>query len=255
MATLTADHIIGNLGLFHQVLKAAYQAAGENYLVTLGITPTYPATGYGYTRRGALIGKFQEMDVFHVQEFTEKPQLEEAERMVASGQYAWNSGMFIWKTDQILKEIKEQMPDLASQLEMIGRAWDTEEQDKVIRAIWPDIQPQTIDFGIMEGASRVAVVPAGDLGWSDVGSWEALYDLLTADELGNIFREIDHLALDTRGTILYGMDQSRMVVTIGVEDLIIIDTDDVLLVCTRDQAQEVRQAVRELERLERTDLL
>ena len=125
MAVLTADHIIGNLKLFQQILTAAYQVAKEDYLVTLGITPTYPATGYGYIKKGAGIGPFQEIDAFEASEFTEKPGLDEARKMLASGEYAWNSGMFIWKTDAILEEITRQLPALNSRLAHIKEAWDT----------------------------------------------------------------------------------------------------------------------------------
>lgn len=255
MAVLTADHIIGNLKLFHQILKASNQVAGENYLVTLGITPTFPATGYGYTRQGELLGKFQELEVFQVREFTEKPALPEAERMYKSGEYAWNSGMFIWRTEVILQEIARQMPELSSQLSLIKEAWGTSGQEGTIRKIWPEIKPQTIDFGIMENAEKVAVIPARDLEWNDVGSWEAIFDLLPEDNQGNINEGVEHLALDTKGTLVFGEKSPRLVVTIGTEDLIIVDTNDILLVCKKDQAQDVRRVVKKLKEEGRTDLI
>jgi len=255
MAVLTADHIIGNLKLFQQILKASNQVAGENYLVTLGITPTFPATGYEYTRQGESRGKIHELDVYQVREFTEKPALPEAERIYKSGEYAWNSGMFIWRTEVILQEIARQMPELSSQLSLIKEAWGTSGQEGTIRKVWPEIKPQTIDFGIMENAEKVAVIPALDLEWNDVGSWEAIFDLLPQDKQGNISEGIEHIALDTRGTLAYGENSPRLVVTIGVEDLIIVDTGDILLVCNRDQAQDVRQVVKKLKEEGRTDLI
>jgi mannose-1-phosphate guanylyltransferase len=244
MAVLTADHIIGNLKLFEQILTAAFQVAMKEYLVTLGITPTYPATGYGYIRKGIGIGTFQEIEAYEAIEFTEKPEMVEAEKLLSSGEYTWNSGMFIWKTATILDEISRQMPDLDSRLSLIKKAWDSPEREKVIRKVWPEIKPQTIDFGIMENARNVALIPAKDLEWNDVGSWEALFDLLPIDENGNIIQGTEHLSLDTNGTIVYVAGKSRTVVTIGVNNLIIVDTGDVLLVCDRSQAQEVRQAVK-----------
>jgi len=223
--------------------------------VTLGVTPTYPATGYGYIRRGKEIGTYQENDVFQVLEFTEKPVLQEAERMFSSGEYAWNSGMFIWRTDVILREILRQMPDLSSKLSAIQDAWDTPGQEDTIREIWPTINPQTIDFGIMEAAEKVAVIPAIGLDWNDVGSWEALFDVLPADENGNIIQDVKHFALDTEGSIVFGTGQPKTVVTIGARDLIIVDTGDILLICSRDQAQRVRQVVKELKETGRTDLI
>ena len=255
MAVLTADHIIGNLKLFQQILTAAYQVAEEDYLVTLGITPTYPATGYGYIKIGNDIGTFQDVKAHQVEKFTEKPDLSEAERMLSRCTYAWNSGMFIWKTSRILEEFSQQMPDFYTQLSLIKGAWDTPEREEVIRTVWPEIKPQTIDFGIMENAQQVAVIPASDLDWNDVGSWEALFDLLPVDENGNIVKGSDHLSLDTSGTIVYVAGDLRAVVTIGVEDLIIVDTGDVLLVCSRSQVQDVRQAVKLLKESGYTDLI
>ncbi len=255
MAVLTADHIIGNLKLFQQLLTAAYQVAGEGYLVTLGITPSFPATGYGYIRQGKELGKYQGMEVYQVREFTEKPDQEQAQKMVASGEYSWNSGMFIWQTKAILEEIKRQMPNLDSKLSLIKEAWDTPEWEETIRRVWPEIEPQTIDFGIMENARQVAVIPAGDLDWNDVGSWEALFDLLPADENGNIVQGSDHLSLETTGTIVHGKENPRTVVTIGVKDLIVVDTGEILLICDRSHAQDVRQVVKQLEESGKTDLI
>ena len=255
MAVLTADHIIGNLKLFQQILISAYQTAAEDYLVTLGITPTYPATGYGYIRQGDTIGKFQEMEAFQVLEFTEKPAQPDAERMLASGEFAWNSGMFFWKTEVILKEISRQMPELSSLLDIITEAWDTPAQDKTVRDVWPGIKPETIDFGIMEKAKKVAVIPAAGLEWNDVGSWEALFDVLPIDDQGNVVEGGEHISLDTTGTMIYTYDNPRTVVTIGSEDLIVVDTGDILLICDRKRAQEVRQVVKELENKGRDDLI
>jgi mannose-1-phosphate guanylyltransferase len=255
MAVLTADHIIGNLKLFQQLLTAACQVAGQGYLVTLGITPSYPATGYGYIRQGKELGQFQGLEVYQVREFTEKPDQERAEKMVASGEYSWNSGMFIWRTDAILEEISRQMPNLDAKLSIIKEAWDSPEREETIRRVWPEIESQTIDFGIMENARRVAVIPAGELDWNDVGSWEALFDLLPADEHGNIVQGSEHLSLETSGTIVHGKENPRTVVTIGVKDLIVVDTGEILLICDRSRAQDVRQAVKLLEESGRTDLI
>lgn len=255
MAVLTADHIIGNLKLFKQILNAAYHVAEEDYLVTLGIDPTFPATGYGYIKKGKSLSTFQDIEVHQAVKFTEKPDSSEAEKMLSSGEYTWNSGMFIWKTGAILEEITRQMPDLDSRLALIKEAWDTPEREETIRRVWPEIKQQTIDFGIMENARNVAVIPARDLGWNDVGSWEALFDLLPADEDGNIVQGSEHLSLNTSGTIVYVAGKPRAVVTIGVDDLIIVDTGDVLLVCARSQAQDVRQAVKLLKESGHTDLI
>ena len=255
MAVLTADHIIGNLKLFQQILTAAYQVARGNHLVTLGITPTFPATGYGYIKKGKPLGEHQGLESFRVLEFTEKPGLPEAEGMIASGDYSWNSGMFFWRTDQILEEISRQMPELSSQLEQIAKVWDTKDQEKTVRKVWPEIKPQTIDFGIMENAKNVAVIPASGLEWNDVGSWEALFDVLSAGDDGNIIEGGEGISLDTTNTLVFTHDNPRTVVTIGAEHLIIVDTGDILMVCDRYQAQDVRKVVKRLEEEGRMDLI
>ncbi len=255
MAVLTADHIIGNLNLFQQVLTAADRVAKEDYLVTLGISPTYPSTGYGYIQQGEGIGAYQGLNAYRALKFTEKPALAEAEQMLASEDYAWNSGMFIWRTETILKEVRRQMPELYSQIATIKEAWGTERQEKAIREVWPQIRPQTIDFGIMENAEKVAVIPARDLDWNDVGSWDALFELLPVDGQGNINQGAEHIKIDTSGTLVYAEGDPRLVVTIGVQDLVIVDTGEVLMICSRDQAQDVRRAVEKLKSAGRTDLI
>jgi mannose-1-phosphate guanylyltransferase len=255
MAVLTADHIIGNLKLFQQVLAAAYQVAEDDYLVTLGITPTFPATGYGYTCQGPSLGKFQNLEAFQVLEFTEKPILSEAERMLEDGNYAWNSGMFFWKVRAILDEISRQMPDLDAKLERITDAWDTSDQERTIREVWPEIEPETIDFGIMEKAKKVAVIPAAGMEWSDIGSWEALFDLLPQDQDRNITEGGEHIHLDAAGTLVHTSQNPRTVITVGARNLIVVDTGDILFICDREKTQEVRQIVKMLEEAGRLDLV
>jgi len=246
MAILTADHFIKNEELFRNALKVAYQVALDGYLATLGIQPTYAATGFGYIQRGLKITKYQDFDVFNVLKFKEKPDETQAKAMLASGDHFWNSGMFIWRVDKIFDEFDRQMPELAISLNRIHESWGTPSQNSTIQTIWPKLKPETIDFGIMESASKVAVIPVVDIGWSDVGSWESLFDLMDCDENGNIIVGGAHLGIDTKKTLVYVDQEHRMIVTIGVQDLILVDTGDVLLVCHKDQAQRVRQVVKTL---------
>jgi mannose-1-phosphate guanylyltransferase len=246
MAILTADHFIADVERFRSLLRSAYDVAQEGYLVTLGITPTYPATGYGYIQSGAPLGVYGGAQAFQMLRFIEKPNEAQAQSMLQSGDYAWNSGMFIWRVDRILAEFARQMPVLYAQLEQIDQAWDTPERQKVIASIWPGLQEETIDYGIMEHAQDVAVIPATGLGWSDVGSWESLFDVLPADEDGNIIMGGRHIAMNTRSSLVYMDQEHRLIVTLGVQDLIVVDTGDVLLVCHKDQAQKVRQVVNQL---------
>jgi mannose-1-phosphate guanylyltransferase len=260
MAVLTSDHYIGNEERFRSLLRFSLEVALAGHLVTLGIAPTFPSTGFGYIQRGKLLDIFSHQDgqsaesnspelfAYLVMRFIEKPDQEKAEQMIQSGDHAWNSGMFVWKVDKILSEFQRQMPDLASVLEQIGQAWGTNEQQKLLDRLWPGIKPQTIDYGIMEGAQNVAVIPAEGLDWSDVGSWDTLFDVLPTDENGNIVMGEGHIGLDTHSSLVFSEDEERLIVTIGIEGLVIVETEDVLLVCHKDQAQRVRQVVKMLQK-------
>ncbi|RME05929.1 MAG: mannose-1-phosphate guanyltransferase [Anaerolineae bacterium] len=256
MAVLTADHIFKNEALFRDLLRAAHQAALQDHLVTLGITPTFPATGYGYIQRGEPLGEHAGFPTFRVRRFVEKPPLEKARAMLKSGDYAWNSGMFVWKVERILAEFALQMPTLHGQLQQIAAAYAAGDPHQSIEQIWPQIKPQTIDYGVMENARDVVVIPAGELGWNDVGSWEALFDVLSpSDEAGNIVLNSEHLGLETQKTLIYQSEASkRLIVTIGVEGLVVVDMDDVLLVCRKEDAQKVRQIVKTLKEQGRAEI-
>jgi len=242
MAVLTADHYIEKAGELRRALGAAAQVAEEGRLVTLGIQPNRPATGYGYIQRSEELGEVSGHDVYRVQEFTEKPDLATAQAFVESGRYYWNSGMFIWKVATILREFQRLMPQLYAQLMEIDAALDTVEERAVLERVWPQVANETIDYGIMERAEDVAVIPV-DIGWSDVGDWTALSELLPTDEEGNVVVG-QHVGLDTRGCLIHS--SRRLVTTIGLEDMIVVDTEDALLVCPKERAQEVRNLVKKL---------
>ncbi len=246
MAVLTADHVILNIPKYHQILNAAFKAAQDDYLVTLGITPTFPATGYGYIQQGELINSYDNLNVYKVLKFKEKPSEEKAQEMLSTGNHAWNSGMFVWRVECILEEFKRQMPELNLKMEVISGSWNRVDRQDVVGRIWLEIEPQTIDYGIMENAQNVAVIPAKSLGWSDVGSWDALFDVLPSDDDGNIVIGGTHIPVDTSDSLIYMNQDRRLIVTIGVKDLVVVDTGDVVLVCRKDQAQKVRQVVGQL---------
>ncbi len=243
MGILTSDHYIGDEENFRCYLKTAYEVALDDYLVTLGITPSYPATGYGYIQRGELIKAYGKDDVYRVARFKEKPGEDQAKAMLAAGDHSWNSGMFIWKVSRILEEFALQMPGLNDRLEEIWRAWKTPQKDIIINEVWPTLKPETIDYGIMEGARQVAVIPAAGLQWSDVGSWDSLFEVLPTDPDGNIVAGGSHVGLDTQNSLIFQAGDPRLIVTIGVSDLVVVDTGDVMLICPKDQAQKVRQIV------------
>jgi mannose-1-phosphate guanylyltransferase len=254
MLVLTSDHYIRNHDLFHLVMRVAVQVARKNYLVTLGITPTFPATGYGYIYRDAALPEVFDYPVYRVLQFTEKPDEAKARSMLASGDYSWNSGMFIWRADRILDEFSRQMPALMAALERIGAAWDTRKQASVLHAVWPALKSETIDYGIMEHALNVAVLPAGGLEWSDVGSWDSLFGVLLPDEHGNVVVNSQEMLLDTSDTLVYSTEK-KLIVTIGLENVIVVDSKDALLVCRRDQAQQVRQVIDNLKKSKQEEYL
>jgi mannose-1-phosphate guanylyltransferase len=237
MAVVTADHAIRHPDIFRRALTAATVVAKRDWLVTLGIHPSYPETGYGYIQRGEALQSAEEFDVYQVARFAEKPDLATAEQFVKSEEYAWNSGMFVWKVERILAEIERYMPDLYASLQEIEASIGSPHESTVLAHVWPRLASQTIDYGIMEKAQHVAVLPV-EIGWNDVGSWAAVYDVLSHDDDANAVVG-RHLAIDTRNTLIYSPD--RIVATIGLEDLVVVDSEDFLLICPRARAQEVKQ--------------
>jgi mannose-1-phosphate guanylyltransferase len=224
------------------VLSNARVLAEDGYLVTLGIRPTYPATGYGYIQRAGALDKY-DFAAYHVQRFKEKPDEQTARGFIERGDHDWNSGMFVWRVDRIWEELQRLMPDLTGSLEKITQAWGSPDQDKVVESIWPGIVPQTVDYGVMEKAERVVVIPAADLGWNDVGSWESLFEVFEPDSGGNIILDAEHLGLNTCNSAVLSDGTGRLIVTLGVKELIVVDTPDALLVCSRQEAQKVRDVV------------
>lgn len=246
MAVLTADHIIKNIPLFKELLQYACDAANKDFLVTMGIEPVYPSTGYGYIEAGTVLESKGQLELLKANRFVEKPGLELAQEFLKKGGYYWNSGMFVWRVDRILNEFKMHMPMLSETLQLLFSAMGTADYDKKLQNEWMPISPQTIDYGIMEHAENVVVLPARGLGWSDVGSWDSLADFLEKDENGNIVVGGGIILKDTTGTIIYQSDAGRLCAVIGMENVIIVDTPDALLVCKRGDAQKVRQVVEKL---------
>ena len=239
MAVLTADHFIAKTEHFRHALAAAAALAEQGHLVTLGIKPDAASTGFGYIEQGAALVAQDDFPVFRVAQFAEKPDAETAAEMFASGRYAWNSGMFIWRVARILAEFERQMPRFYAQLMEIAAAIGTADYEAVLARVWPEVSKQSIDYGIMEGAKDVVGLPV-DIGWSDVGSWGSLFDVLPVDAEGNVIVG-PYLGIDTHGTLAFG--GKRLIATLGVENLVIVDTDDAVLVCAKEREQDVRALV------------
>ncbi|MCJ7738124.1 MAG: sugar phosphate nucleotidyltransferase [Anaerolineae bacterium] len=244
MAVLAADHRITDGARFCKILGAAKQIAEQEYLVTLGITPSHPSTGYGYIKQGTRLETVDGFAVFRADRFTEKPDSDTARQMMESGEFSWNSGMFIWRLDRILGELKRQMPDFYSQLTEIDSTLGKSAYDETLQRVWSQVAKQTIDYGVMENADDVVVIPV-DIGWSDVGSWASLNSLLPHNEDGNHIN-CPHIGINTTDSLIWG--NKRLIATIGLEGVIVIDTEDALLICSMDREQEVKEIVRRLKK-------
>ena len=250
MAVLTSDHAIQHPERLHSLLLAGAELASAGKLVTLGIPPETPDTGYGYIRRGESLGEVLGEKAFSVRQFKEKPDDATARKYVESGEYFWNAGMFLWTPKRLLEEIKRWMPGLHRILTDFGDRGGLRADPGLAKA-WASLEPETIDFGILEHASDLAVLHAAGLGWSDIGSWDRVYHLLHKDGSGNAAQGGEVLAREATGNLIVAgaeVGKGRLFVLQGVQDLVLIDTGDVLLVCRRDQSGQVREIVEHLER-------
>jgi len=260
IAVLPADHTIQNMERFQMALRQAEEVAQEGYIVTLGIEPTVAHTGYGYIKRGAIVrGASSTLDgncglpVYEVEQFLEKPDLATAQHFLDVGGYYWNGGIFVSRLDRMLNEFAQQMPELYARLLEIETALDDADGGRqAISEIWPTLPDISIDYGIIEGASHVAVVPL-HAGWNDAGSWDALDQVLNCDESSNIQVSGDMLLLGSNGNIVYG--DSRFVALVGVSDLVVVDTGDALLIGHKREIQKVKHVVEHLRQLNRAELL
>lgn len=239
---VSADHVILNQEMFLKACHAAEAAANSGYLATIGIRPSGPETRYGYMELGEVLMRAQELNVHKALRFTEKPNVETARKYLATGNYVWNGGIFVWKTKTVLDEIRRYMPELSAALDEIASVIGTPSERSTLARVWSSVTPISIDYGILECSQQVVTVPA-DLGWSDIGDWSALASFGTQDIDGNVLSG-DVALLDTHDSLLYS--SGRLIAAIGLQDMIIVETDDVLLICPKERAQDVRNLVQYL---------
>ncbi len=245
MVALPADHFIKKEGRFRQALVLGIRIAQQGYLVTLGIVPDRPATGYGYIEAGKDLSELHHgLRAERVARFIEKPPLATAEQFLKMGNYYWNSGIFIWKVERILEELAEHMPELYSRLTEIEARWGTPDLDEVTAKVYQKQEAVSIDHGVMETASRIAVIPV-EMGWNDLGDWSSLSAVLEKDEGGNVIRA-RHIGIELKDSTVFSL-QDRLIATIGLKDLVIVDTPDALLVMDKGRAQEVKDLVTKVE--------
>ncbi len=242
LTVLPADHVIQNAEAFRRALAVAFDAAeSERALVTLGIRPTRPETEYGYVREGEPSG----IDgVFEVERFVEKPDRETAARYLLDCGYHWNSGIFIWRADVFLAEVERHLPEVAAALEAVEGEPGTAGFEAGIEQFYRESPGISVDYGVMEKADRVVVVPC-EIGWDDVGAWPALARIWPTDEAGNAV-EGEAIVLDSEGTVVYSED--GLVAVVGLSDVVVARTAGATLVCPKDRARDVRAVVEELKR-------
>lgn len=236
-----ADHDVADVDAFERAARTAIDAAAGGDLVTIGLTPTRPETGYGYIERtDTVVTECEFGTAYRAARFVEKPDLETANAYVEAGTFLWNAAMFSWRASALLDELERLQPEIHAGVLAIAKAWDKRTREQVTASIWGTLPNVTIDNGVMEHARRVAVVPA-DMGWSDVGDWNGLGEMIEQDALGNSVRG-DLLQIETTNSVIWS-ETGRMVAMVGLDNIIVVDTDDALLVIDRKKSQEVRKVV------------
>lgn len=245
MMVLPSDHRIADDRKFRLVLETAAGEAGiGEALLTVGIKPTGPATGYGYLEQGEQVSKDGDLQICRVKSIREKPTLALARDFLSRGGFLWNSGMFIWKASTILSEIARFLPEIYEGLAEISDAVGGASENDVIEKVYPSLPSVSIDYGVMEKAKNVLVIP-GEFGWSDLGSWDALWEVSKKDESGNVVRG-RFVGVDSGDSLVYSPE--KLVAIVGVRDIFVVETQDALLICRRDRSQDVRSVVEKLEK-------
>ena len=248
MGIFTADHIIKPVDRYKAALERAYAAAAEHVgaLVTLGINPTEPHTGYGYVQRGRALGD----GVFEVREFKEKPDLETATKYLASGEYYWNSGMFVWRIQAILEQFKKHLPENFKLLSRLGNRQGAagfsprESRDAIVAEIYPDLPKISIDYGVMEKADQVILCEM-DCDWLDVGSWTSLETVVAPDSVGNIGVAENFVALDSTNNVFVS-DDDHLLAAVGLKDIVVVHSRDATLICHKKDVQKIKDLAGQL---------
>lgn len=252
MLVLPSDHLIKQNQMYIDTLKTAINVAKEGKnLVTIGITPTYPETGYGYINYGHSNFSEKYSNVYEVERFVEKPDIEKAKEYLESGNYIWNSGMFVWKASTILDSFKEILPDTYEGLMDIKKTIGKDIFEDVLFEKFTKFRSESIDYGIMEKSSNIYTIP-GTFGWDDVGSWLALERINKTNEFGNsVIGNV--ITINSKNSIIYGNE--KLIATVGIDDLIIVDTNDAMLICSKECTQDVKKVIENLKICNRTEYL
>lgn len=247
MAIIYADHLIQNEKEFVAKLKTAEKiAAEEKTLNIIEVKAKYPNVNLGYVKIGKQLHSINGAQVYAFEGFREKPNLQTAKKFVTSYKYLWNTGLYVWRVDVILKYFQKHLPQTFKQLDLIRKSLGTSKEKQIIKTLYPKCDKTSIDYGIMEKVEKcnVRIIPA-ELGWSDVGTWESILEELPVDKNENLIKA-EHLGIDTRQSLIYGTAEGKIIATIGVENLVVIDTADALLICDKKRSQDVKKLVEKL---------
>jgi mannose-1-phosphate guanylyltransferase len=249
LCVFPSDHYITEGGKFLDTLSLAADVAEKSgKVVTIGIKPTFPATGYGYVRKG---GPSAHNGVFELDRFVEKPDFGRAQGYVESGEYFWNSGMFVWKVSLVLELYKRFLPRIYNMFMQAEEAFATGNEQKMLAEIYPKLDNISVDYGIMERVDDALIIP-GDFGWNDIGSWDALGSIVPSDEYGNIVKA-NHIGFETNECIIYSSD--KFIATLGIHNTVIVEAGGAILVCAKDKAQDVKRIVETIKERGMSDLL
>lgn len=249
MLVLPSDHLIGDEDTFRSVLSEAIETAEEeSCLVTMGITPTAPETGYGYIK---FLREGARKNAYKVERFVEKPDLEKAKEYLADGGYLWNSGMFVWKVSTILGCIEKYLPEIYSGLAKIEEAIGTADQESILNSSFETMPSESIDYGVLEKEDGIRVLP-GDFGWDDVGSWLALGRMRSLDDAGNLVSG-NTVTTGVSSCIIEG--GQKLIAAVGLKDLVIVDTEDAILICNKDNTADIKKIVESLRKDKREEYL
>jgi len=248
MINAWADHFIRNEDEYRSKLKLAEKVIEKHpeYLVNIGPKPEYPATGFGYLETDGELDVIGGETVYQVIRFIEKPDLPTAEKYLAAGNYYWNTAIFVWKVSTLLALYRQHAPEMYEGLMKIQTAWGTPEQDQVLLSVFPHLESIAIDYAIFEKTDRIAMLPA-EFGWRDVGSWQAVYDILTrVTEDGALVKKGKVQAIDTHDALIFSENKGKLIAVVGMTDVVVVDTPDALLVMRKSKDQDVRKIIKEM---------
>lgn len=248
MAIIYADHYIENKNEFIHKLKIAEKLAKqENTLNIIEVKAEYPNVNLGYVKIGKMLKTVDGAEIFAFERFTEKPDLETAKKFLHSYKYLWNTGLYVWRIDTILKHFKTHLPNTYNQLMKIQKFIGTDQEKEALLSYYPECDKISIDYGVMEkvDTKEVRIIPA-ELGWSDVGTWESIHAELAKKDDDNVVKG-QHVSVDSKGSLIYGTGK-KLIATIGIDDLIVVETEDALLICKKNQSQDVKKLVEKLKK-------